>query len=157
MHALLFSSLSAWLTHKHTQTHTHAIKQSASDQSRCALPSPPPLSSSLPCSVGCKHYPSNGSLEDTKTSSYLTPDTNLKALGIKHRRTKHRGPTELSSCSTKNPFRANRHKVAVRSTHLTHVCGSRSMPSQMCLSLSVHAWAAQGKLNANCGIVSGSR
>ena len=78
------------------RSHTHAIKQSASDQSQCSLPSPPPFSLSAVCSMSCKHYPSNGSLEDTKTSSCLTPDTDLRALtvaylGIKHRRTNIQG------------------------------------------------------------------
>lgn len=51
-------SPSLFLPVSHTHAHTHAIKHSASDQSRCALPSPPPHSPPpLPCSMGCKHYP----------------------------------------------------------------------------------------------------
>jgi len=68
---------------------THTIKQSASDQSQCSLPTLSPSTPSLLCSLGCKHYPSNGSLEDTKTSSYLTPDTNLRALTVVYLEMKH--------------------------------------------------------------------
>lgn len=81
MRAPLFSSFSHSLPRSHTLSNSrHRIKAVA----------PTPLSPHPPSpSHGCKHYPSNGSLEDTKTSSYLTPDTNFRALttvylGIKH-------------------------------------------------------------------------
>lgn len=79
MHSYTSSISLTFLSHTHSVTHTHAIKQSASDQSQCCLRTPPP---SAPSSVGCKHYPSKGSLEDTKTSNYLTPDTDLRALTV---------------------------------------------------------------------------
>ena len=80
----LSSSFSHSLSHSHTLSNSlHHIKARAPSSLL------PPSSLSPPFSLSCKHYPSNGSLEDTKTSSYLTPDTNLRALtvvylGIKH-------------------------------------------------------------------------
>lgn len=71
-------SPSPFLPVSHTHAHTHAIKQSASDQSRCAFPSsPPPPPPPRLCHAlwAVNTIQRNGSLEATKTSSYLTPDT----------------------------------------------------------------------------------
>lgn len=101
MRALTLSlSLSSFLTH----ARTHAIKQSASDQSLRSLPVPPPPlpSSAIPVLLllcRAKHDPSNSSLEDTKTSSYLTPGTNLeraRCLGASGNRTQTRQHWRLS-------------------------------------------------------------
>lgn len=76
-----------------SHTHAHTRYQTVCIRSKSVLP---PLSSpatpSALCSLGCKHYPSNGSLEDTKTSSYLTPDTNLRALTVVYLGIKRRHP-----------------------------------------------------------------
>ena len=146
MHALPFSlCLSACLSHTHA--HTHAIKQSASDQSRC--PRPPAPASAMPL-WAVNTIQRSSSLEDTKTSSYLTPDTNLRALGIKPRRTNNRRPSKLSSCSRRNPFRGNRNKVAVQSNHLKYVL--TNAPVFICACL-----GCAGATKPNSGKPSGSR
>ncbi len=112
------------LTHTHTRTHT--IKQSASDQSQRSLPSPPPTSLPLSplCSLGCKHYPSNGSLEDTKTSSYLTPDTNLRVLNVVYLGIKHTH-TRLPELAAEN--RRSSRAISPPNTHThTHTLHSAS-------------------------------
>lgn len=114
MHSYTSSISLTFLSHTHSVTHTHAIKQSASDQSQCCLRTPPP---SAPSSVGCKHYPSKGSLEDTKTSNYLTPDTDLRALtvvylGMKYSHTQTKLPELLAARSIHSGGRSE--KVAVQ-------------------------------------------
>lgn len=129
MHSYTSSISLTFLSHTHSVTHTHAIKQSASDQSQCCLRTPPP---SAPSSVGCKHYPSKGSLEDTKTSNYLTPDTDLRALtvvylGIKYTHTQ----SYLSSLQQEASIQGGRsEKVAVQTeppphSHKTHSITAR--------------------------------
>lgn len=85
-----FPSLFLPGSHTHTLIHTlsnslHQIKAGAPSPH---LPRPPHLCHAL---WAVNTIQRNGCLEDTKTSSYLTPDTHLGALGIKHRRTNTAG------------------------------------------------------------------
>ena len=105
---------------------THAIKQSASHQSPGSLPSPPPSSLSPPLSLSCKHYPSNGSLEDTKTSSYLTPDTNLRALTVVYLGIKH---THKATWAPRKKNRQSRHAINPPPSHTLHPSSPQTLSS----------------------------
>lgn len=139
------------VSHTHTLIHTlsnslHQIKASAA---------PPPS----PCHAlwAVNTIQRNGSLEATKTSSYLTPDTRSRALGIKRRRANTAGQPNSPLAAGGIHSGRTETESPCNQPHLTHWCVSRSMRSQMGLSLSVHAWAVQGQPKANSGRPSGSR
>lgn len=74
-----------------SHTHAHTRYQTVCIRSKSVLP--PTTTTPLCCALWAVNtIQATARLEDTKTSSYLTPDTNLRALTVVYLGIKHRHP-----------------------------------------------------------------
>lgn len=129
-------------------SHTHTLSNSLY-QIKVGPPSPHPPPTLCRALWAVNAIQSNGCLEDTKTSSYLTPDTNLRALGLKRRRTNTEGPNRTLLLRQEGSIQGG--------TDTGSPCNQGSTRSPMGPSPSVHAQAAPRQPNANSGVLRGSR
>lgn len=133
MHSYTSSISLTFLSHTHSVTHTHAIKQSASDQSQCCLRTPPP---SAPSSVGCKHIQAKAALKTRRqvTTWHLTLTWEHSPWSTWEWNTHtHTDKATWAPRSKKHPFRgeireSSRANRAPPHSHKTHTLHNSTPP-----------------------------